>query len=423
MKHQSDTPIRAVGVIAEYNPFHNGHAYQLKKARELSGANYCIAAISGDFVQRGGPAVFDKYTRTAMALESGADLVVELPPIFASSSAEDFASCGVALLDALGVVSHLCFGSESGNLEELSSAADLLAAESEEYQQVLRQHLKDGYPFPQARAAAFSFCSPKTDPELLSQPNNTLGIEYLKAIKKQKSPITPVTIKRMGSGYHEAVIFSDQPMASATAIRAVLESRTVDDFKESNLLLASQIPSAALNLARTRLPLTADDFSALLSFRFLELERQRTPLETFLDVSPELAKRISRQILDFSPVSSRIQNLKTRQYTYTRISRSLFHILLDMTEADAVRRKTNGYVSYVRILGFRRESAPLLGAIKKASALPLITKTADASKMLSEHTFSDFQKDLYCSHLYQAVYQAKTGQALPNEYTHSVIIR
>ena len=95
MKHQSDTPIRAVGVIAEYNPFHNGHAYQLKKARELSGANYCIAAISGDFVQRGGPAVFDKYTRTAMALESGADLVVELPPIFASSSAEDFASCGI----------------------------------------------------------------------------------------------------------------------------------------------------------------------------------------------------------------------------------------------------------------------------------------------------------------------------------------
>ena len=227
----------------------------------------------------------------------------------------------------------------------------------------------------------------------------------------------------MGSGYHEAVISSDQPMASATAIRAVLESRTVDDFKESNLLLASQIPSAALNLARTRLPLTADDFSALLSFRFLELERQRTPLETFLDVSPELAKRISRQILDFSPISSRIQNLKTRQYTYTRISRSLFHILLDMTEADAVRRKTNGYVSYVRILGFRRESAPLLGAIKKASALPLITKTADASKMLPEHAFSDFQKDLYCSHLYQAVYQAKTGQALPNEYTHSVIIR
>ena len=212
-------------------------------------------------------------------------------------------------------------------------------------------------------------------------------------------------------------------MASATAIRSVLESRTFDDFKESDLLLASQMPPAALDLTHTRLPLTADDFSALLSFRFLELNRQGIPLETFLDVSPELAKRISRQTLDFSPVSSRTQNLKTRQYTYTRISRSLFHILLDMTEADAVRRKANGYVSYVRILGFRRESAPLLGAIKKASALPLITKTADASKMLSEHAFSDFQKDLYCSHLYQAVYQAKTGQALPNEYTRSIIIR
>lgn len=449
MEKQSLPSVSAVGIIAEYNPFHNGHAYQLKKAMELSGADYCIAAISGDFVQRGGPAVFDKYTRAVMALEAGADLVVELSPIFASSSAEDFAACGVALLDALGVVSHLCFGSESGNLAELSAAADLLAEEPEEYQQTLRQYLKEGYTFPQARAAALSSYDCNIDPELLNQPNNTLGIEYLKSLKKRNSAITPITIKRMGSGYHEAAIAPDQPMASATAIRAVLEAQTAsvpnpstlevdpeslqsiisNDFGDSDrpsgsdLLLASQMPPAALNLARTRLPLTADDFSVLLSLRLLELDRRGTDLGQFLDVSPELAQRIRRQVLDFSSISSRIQNLKTRQYTYTRISRSLFHILLNMTEDDAIRRKQRGYASYIRVLGFRRESATLLGAIKKASALPLITKTADASKILSENAFSDFQRDLYCSHLYQAVYQAKTGQALPNEYTHSVIIR
>ncbi len=448
MEKQSQSSVSAVGIIAEYNPFHNGHAYQLKKAKELSGADYCIAAISGDFVQRGGPAVFDKYTRAAMALDAGADLVVELPPVFASSSAEDFAACGVALLDAMGV-SHLCFGSESGDLEELSAAADLLVEEPEEYQQALRQYLKEGYTFPQARAAALSSYDRNIDLELLNQPNNTLGIEYLKALKKRNSAITPITIKRMGSGYHEAAIFPDQPMASATAIRAVLEAQTAvipnppiskanpeslqsiisggfgnsDNSSDSVQLLASQMPAAALELARTRTPLTVDDFSAILSFRLLELDRRGTDLGQFLDVSPELAQRIRRQVLDFSSISSRIQNLKTRQYTYTRISRSLFHILLNMTEDDTIRRKQRGYVSYIRVLGFRRESSALLSAIKKASALPLITKTADASKILSEHAFSDFQKDLYCSHLYQAVYQAKTGQALPNEYTHSVIIR
>ena len=280
--------MKTTGIIVEYNPLHPGHIYHMEQARKQTGADYLIAVMSGSFVQRGAPALLDKYTRTRMALLAGADVVIELPVCFAAGSAGDFAAGAVSLLDKLGCVDGLCFGSESGNLEELSSVADLLADESEEYQQVLRQHLKDGYPFPQARAAAFSFCSPKTDPELLNQPNNTLGIEYLKAIKKKNSPVTPVTIKRMGSSYHEAVISSDQPMASATAIRAVLENRTVDDFKESNLLLASQIPPAALNLARTRLPLTADDFSALLSFRFLELDRQRTPLETFLDVSPML---------------------------------------------------------------------------------------------------------------------------------------
>ena len=174
MEKQSRSSVSAVGIIAEYNPFHNGHAYQLKKALELSESDYCIAAISGDFVQRGGPAVFDKYTRTAMALDAGADLVVELPPIFASSSAEDFAACGVALFDALGVVGHLCFGSESGDL-------DLLAKEPEEYQLALRQYLKEGYTFPQARAAALSSYDRSIDPEFFNLPNNTLGIEYLKA--------------------------------------------------------------------------------------------------------------------------------------------------------------------------------------------------------------------------------------------------
>lgn len=416
MKLQANTSISAVGIIAEYNPFHNGHAYQLKKALELSKADYCIAAISGDFIQRGGPAIFDKYTRASMALDAGADLVVELPPIFASSSAEDFASCGISLFHALGIVRHLCFGSESGDLNALSDLAELLVKEPEDYQNKLRQYLKEGFSFPQARAASLS--SYTADPTILSLPNNTLGIEYLKALKKQNSSIIPLTIQRIGSGYHAQTIEPEQSMASATAIRSILEQNT-PDLKP----LKSQMPAKACELACTRTAIAADDFSALLSFRLLELEKQGISLQRFLDVSPELAQRIGKYTLDFSTISNRIQNLKTRQYTYTRISRSLFHILLNMTKEDALSRKAHNYLSYIRILGFRKESSALLSAIKKASILPLITKTADAKKILSDDSFAEFQNDLYCSHIYQAVYQAKTGQELPNEYTRSVLIQ
>lgn len=439
-------PPTAVGIIAEYNPFHNGHAYQLQKARELSGADYCVVAMSGDFVQRGAPAIFDKYTRTRMALLSGADLVLEMPPVFAACSAEDFAACGVSMLDRLGVVSHLCFGSECGDISLLRNLADILCREPEEFSQLLKGYLKQGNTYPQARARALADFLKEGGRNLshdfdnvLSSPNNILGIEYCKAIQRRNSALIPITVRRQGKDYHDLELMdcSDavsgswtspdssftgntcgSAFSSASAIRKALKENEGGICEP----LKSQVPPAVWELMREATPVFPDDFSALLSYRLLELHRHQIPLARFGDVSGELAARIERQLLDFTSFENRIQALKTRQYTYTRISRSLLHILLHMTEEDIRFRKQHDYLSYIRVLGFRRDAGELLKAIKKASAMPFITKTADASRILDPDSYQEFLSDLFCSHIYQSAAEQKSGILRKNEYTQSVIL-
>ncbi len=423
-----------VGIIAEYNPFHNGHQYQIQKAKELTGADFCVIAMSGDFVQRGAPAIFDKYTRTHAALLCGADVVLELPPAFATSSAEDFAACGVALLDRLGVVDNLSFGSECGDLDSILGAAHALSQESEDFKQVLRAQLKAGHTFPQARIAALEADGLEAD--LLSAPNNILAVEYAKALMKRNSSIKPVTVLRQGSGYHEAGLSqtglsqagpsqeqdSDETplFSSATAIRKTLCTADSPSADETGLLdsLDRHIPRPALPLLSQAVPVTSHDFSALLTHRLLECDN----LADYLDCSEELAARIRTSALSFGSWEDRIADLKTRQYTYTRVSRALCHILLGITKEETAERKERDYISYGRILGFRREAQPLLAAIKKASAIPMITKTADASSILDSVSYRDFQRDAACSHLYQAVLAQKSRQPVLNEYNHPIVI-
>lgn len=444
LQKASNRSSAAVGIIAEYNPFHNGHAYQIRKARELSGAGYCVVVMSGDFVQRGAPAIFDKYTRTKMALLSGADLVLEMPPVFAASSAEDFASCGVSMLDRLGVVSHLCFGSECGDIDILQSLADILHREPEEFSMRMKGYLKQGYTYPHARAMALADFFKQGNPfpnfdDVLSSPNNILGIEYCKAIQKRNSSLIPVTIKRQGKDYHDLELadgsdtvsggrtalfpsFSDDTCCSVFSSASAIRKAVKETGSGISSSLKSQVPPAVWELMAETTPMFLDDFSALLSYRLLELHRRQIPFERFGDVSGELAARIERQLLDFSSFENRIQALKTRQYTYTRISRCLLHILLDMTEEDIRSRKRRDYLSYIRVLGFRKDAEGLLKAIKKASAMPFITKTADASRILDPDSYQEFLNDLFCSHVYQSAAKQKSGILRKNEYTQSVIL-
>lgn len=413
--------ISAVGIIAEYNPFHNGHAYHIAQAKKLSGAKYCVVVMSGDFVQRGAPAIYDKYLRSAMALSCGADLVLEMPAVFAASSAEDFAACGVALLDRLGIISHLCFGSECGDIKLLSQVSDLLIREPKAYTGLLKERLKLGFTYPQAREYAFTNYHAKTGAAadqnpgtILGFPNNILGIEYCKALKKRSSSIIPITINRSGSGYHDLEF--RQGFGSASAIRQAIHLKT------ETSQLRSQVPEQIYSMFEDSKPLYTEDFSALLNVTLLRLLEDGASLCDYADVSKELEARIRAMALHFSSFEERILKLKTRQYTYTRISRTLLHLMLGIKKSDLTLGYSLDYAPYARVLGFKKDSAALLTQIKQFGEIPLLTKTADAGHILSADAFQMLKQDFYCSHTYDAVWSSHYQKSVSNEFNRQIVI-
>lgn len=403
--------MKIVGLITEYNPFHAGHLYHMQQARELTGADYCVVLMSGSFVQRGEPAIFDKYLRTKTALLAGADLVLEIPAAFSTASAHEFAAYGVALLSAIGVDAAV-FGSECGQIEILKQAAYALNHESAEFQERLRKGLKAGLTYPQARAKALEM--EDTWASVLSSPNNILGIEYLRAAEDLHSPMEFYTISRKGSGYHEDTL-ADANFPSASAIRGIIRNSLSKD-KDLLDILASHLPAVTHPAYTGAVPVFVDDFSELLNAAVLQLQATFS----IADLSPELAARLAKP--PYFPLSfeERIQALKTRQLTYTRVSRALLHLVLGMREEDISRWKEEGYALYARILGFRRQSSPLLSCLHKKSSIPLITKMADAAQNLSPSALALLEQEVYASHLYQTVRMKRSG-VFQNEYTEGLV--
>lgn len=403
--------MKIVGLITEYNPFHAGHLYHMQRARELTGADYCVVLMSGSFVQRGEPAIFDKYRRTKAALLAGADLVLEMPVAFSTASAHEFAAYGVALLSAIGV-DAVVFGSECGQIETLKQAAYALNHESAEFRERLQKGLKAGLTYPQARAKALEM--EDTWASVLSSPNNILGIEYLQAAEDLHSPMEFYTISRKGSGYHEDTL-ADANFPSASAIRGIIRNSLSKD-KDLLDILASHLPAVTHPAYTGAVPVFVDDFSELLNAAVLQMQATFS----IADLSPELAARLAKP--PYCPLSfeERIQALKTRQLTYTRVSRALLHLVLDMHEEDISRWKDEGYALYARILGFRRQSSPLLSCLHKKSSIPLITKMADAAQNLSPSALALLEQEVYASHLYQTV-RMKRGGVFQNEYTEGLV--
>ena len=425
--------MKIVGLITEYNPFHAGHLYHMQQARKLTGADYCVVLMSGSFVQRGEPAIFDKYLRTKTALLAGADLVLEIPAAFSTASAHEFAAYGVALLSAIGV-DAVVFGSECGQVEILKQAAYALNHESAEFQERLRKGLKAGLTYPQARAKALGETQAggtrvenvedfhaNTDvsnshiwSSILNSPNNILGIEYLRAAEDLHSPMEFYTISREGSGYHEDTL-SEAKFPSASAIRGIIRNSLSKD-KDLLDILASHLPAVTHPAYTGAVPVFVDDFSGLLNATVLQMQATFS----IADLSPELAARLTKP--PYFPLSfeERIQALKTRQLTYTRVSRALLHLVLGMREEDISRWKDEGYALYARILGFRRQSSPLLSCLHKKSSIPLITKMADAAQSLAPSALALLEQEVYASHLYQTV-RIKRGGVFQNEYTEGLV--
>ncbi len=448
--------MKITGIIAEYNPFHKGHAYHLQQARLLTHADYLIVVLSGDFVQRGEPALVDQHVRARMALSHGADLVLLLPSAYACASAETFAGGAISLLDGLGCVDALCFGSECGDLSRMIPYAQVLSQEPTAYRELLRSFLKQGCSFPLARSKAlheyFSYtedilpCSLEDnvcryESELLSGPNNTLGIEYLKALMLLHSSIQPCTIARRAAAYHSTSL--SEEMASAAAIRQAV-------LKENDLSRAlHQIPAPASSILEeafsSKGPLSLDDFSSILHYKLLSLSKEE--LDTYTDVSFDLAARIKNLLPQYLCASSFADLLKTRQLTHTHITRALCHILLEDRKIDVQRRKALNYPVYGRILGFRQESQPLLATLKQHSRIPLLGRLSEAEMHLKsffdesflpassrphtktalpEKTLAELPKllrqDLAASHIYEAMVTDKFGTAFCHEYMRPIIV-
>lgn len=411
--------MKTVGLITEYNPFHNGHAYHIEKAKMLTGADRVIVVMSGDFVQRGAPAVIPKHLRAESALLSGASLIIELPVCFATGSAEYFAQGSISLLNQLGCIDSICFGSECGDLHLLKEIAQILADEPIEYQTALKQALKEGASFPAARQEALNIYSDKYS-EILASPNNILGIEYLKALAKIHSKMEPFTIKRIGAGYHDMDI--DGQFSSATAIRSdIYQLADVNSSSESLPLthIQTQVPSSCHELMKknyqTRYPVKADDFSLLLKAKLLS--ETAGSLSHYLDMSPELANRILRLRNDYLSFEQFCDLLKTKELTRSRISRSFIHVLLGITKDWLTAMKAPA--PYARILGFRRDHADLLGILKRTSDIPLITSPARA--VLADTAYQMLELDIYASDLYESVITDLYGTPFHNELTKQII--
>ena len=411
---------KAVGIIAEYNPFHKGHEYQIQQAKEQTGANIAIILMSGDFVQRGTPAIFAKHQRTAMALLGGADIVFELPSFYACGSAEYFSSGAVSVFNALNSIDFLCFGSESGEFDTCRFLGKLLADEPKLYKEKLRSFLKQGLSFPAARKSALAeYLKEKDIPfseDFLDTPNNILGIEYCKSLAAQNSSIVPVTIKRIGSSYHETSLSSEYPSASAIR-RELIAAWNTQKFL-SDTLKNAQPPAVKdylCALLENETFLIEDDFSLLLKYELMK----NTPesLCAFSDMSPDLARRIYHHLNTFETFTQFAEQLKTKELTYTRICRALLHVLLNIpSDLPAISP------AYVRLLGFKKESSSFLRILQKNSDIPIITKAADYKKLLPKEAHSLFEKDLFASNLYETVKCNKKSTAFTNDLQKPPII-
>ncbi|MEE0955009.1 MAG: nucleotidyltransferase family protein [Eubacterium sp.] len=406
--------MKTVGVIAEFNPFHNGHGYFLREVREQSGADYIVAVMSGDFVQRGTPAVFNKYIRTEMALAGGADLVCELPPAASCGSAERFATGAISLLESMGCIRELWFGSECGNADLLTRCAGLLLEEPEQFRTVLKEELKKGLTFPAARSkAAEEYLKDKKVSSILSMPNNILGIEYIKALQKAGSFIRPCTLQRLGSAYSDTEV-REGSLPSAAAIRTQILTLPATDYSS----LKEWLPARSFEVLHSRgkscPPITENDFSDMLIYRLLREDSDT--LTSYLDINPDLARRICNLRSQFLSFSTFADLVKTRNIARSAVNRALLHILLGIKseEASALDKP-----SYIRILGFRRESSPLLTLLADTSRVQLVTRTSDLEHNPAlRHTHTEH----FAYDLYETIRAKKAGEAFLAEASRPLVL-
>lgn len=359
-----------VGMIVEYNPFHNGHLWHLNEARRISGAQYAIGIMSGNFLQRGEPAMVDKWSRAAMAVKAGVDLVIELPAVFSVRSAQYFATGGIQLLGRLGLVSHLCFGAETADLSLLKPLAQALS--DTDIIHTLRKKMKTGQTYAASLASTLSD-SLNLDPDIIQSPNNILAIEYLRAINTYAPHLIPLPIKRVSSNYHDNVITSN--IASATAIRtSIAENRLLPPgsigWKTVPPVCAEQINAL---ITTGQAPITLDVFSTIILAKLRTMHLNE--LAALPDVTEGLHHKISQAALRAVSIQELLSLIKSKRYPLTRLQRIVVHALLGTTKNKILDFDKSGPL-YARVLAFNNNGRQLIKELGKKSTIPVITKTS-----------------------------------------------
>ncbi len=424
--------MKVTGIIAEYNPFHNGHAYHLEKTREILKSDYIVVVMSGNFVQRGAPTIIDKYSRCEMALKCGADLVLELPTCFSTASAEYFAFGGISILDKLGVVDDLCFGTESMDesvkqgldtgkasrdiVEYFETIADLLLNETEEFKELVRNGMKRGLSNAAAVAQAVGKTLGEDYEKVMETSNNILGVEYMKAIKRLGSNIKPEPVARMLSAHNDSTL--SEGFSSATSIRNAIYN------KYEMTSLASMLPEKVFDILMDKyletFPVFRDDFSSILGAKLIEAETT-LDISKYFGVGEDLANRMLNMRNEFRDFNQFRELVNCKSMNKATVGRALMHITLDIRESDMQRLYNEDALKAVKVLGFKKSAEPLLSEIKKNGRIQMVTKLADyvpqgqeGPDMISQTIKADM--------LYRMVCMNKFGVDLKTPYEEQVRI-
>jgi len=409
--------MKAAGVIVEFNPLHSGHIEHLRETTRITGREYTVAVMSGNFVQRGEPAICDKWHRTRMALLAGVDIVIEIPVSYVVSGADYFARAGVGLLAATGVVDKLCFGSEAGDLTLIKEAGRVLAQEPDEYKATLKAALGKGMSFAAARGAALSAVLGNVPPELLTKPNNGLGMEYCKALwqmgwpmevytsyRKAGGPSATAIRKAVWSGHEKTVsscceLIRNRPRLSPKMHRNSIKNDKNHHSQLNALYLPAYVSEIIKNAQHANELACLDDYSDI--FRYLLFT-------TEAEMGEGLENRFRRLAHGHPSLTSLLDAVKTKRYTYTRIQRAALGVILGMRKADLAAYENSGGPAYIRVLGFRRTAKDLLSEITRHAALPVIThgKAMDNLKGTAKHMLA---KELEVGDIYRLAFNGIKG--------------
>jgi len=387
-------------VICEYNPFHNGHKYQLDTIRKKLKVDYIVCLMSGDYVQRGEPAIYSKEVRTKWALDNGADLVLQLPVAYSTGSADLFAQGAVTILNRMGCIDYLCFGSECGDIDTLCICAEKLLTEGQVGSEGMRALMKQGNTFAKSRYLLF----PEFD-VLLSHSNNVLALEYIMALMQTKSSIKPYTIKREGEAYEDDSFIEGEKYLSATAIRHAILSGDGGKIK-------NYIPYDVTTLKDR--PLCANSFSKELYYAMLTKQNE---LSSYLESGEDLSQRFLNSLHEYKDFTSFVDLIKTKNYTYSRISRTLLHILLDIKGSNTLYKEMVNHFSHIKVLGFKESSQMLLTTISDKSDIQLLTKVPQVYDTLNSVTKDMLDCELFVSTLYNQVAGIHT-----HEYQKKIVL-